>query len=82
MELAIFGSANGGVVLVAAPFRPPHDAIAQHGPLLPRGHLRVIDVDRAPWPELLAQLDRHRYAPLGVADVDALLGSSAVRISV
>ncbi|AXK72397.1 hypothetical protein DWG18_09000 [Lysobacter sp. TY2-98] len=79
MELAIFASASGGVVLVPTPFRPPDDAITLHGPLVPRGFLRVIDAEAAPWPELVLQLERHLFAALGAAEAGVLLGSSAAR---
>ncbi|WP_133499771.1 hypothetical protein [Cognatilysobacter terrigena] len=81
MELAIYGSADGGIVLVPAPFEPPHDAVQLHGPLTARGFLRVLDADAAPWPELVLQLERHLFAALGAAEAHVLLGSSAARTS-
>ena len=78
MELTVYRSADGGAVLVPVALLPPRDAVRVHGPLTTRGHVHIADVDAAPWPELVLQLERHLFAVLGPAEADVLFGGMGV----
>ena len=78
MDLALYDSVDGGIVLVPVPLLPPREAIRLHGPLVARGRLRVPDTRIAPWPEIAMQLDRHLFAALGAPEAGVLLEAHEV----
>ncbi|WP_133477439.1 hypothetical protein [Cognatilysobacter segetis] len=72
--LAVYACRDGTMLFVPSGEAPVPDAIRAHGPLTFRGHIDVDPRRSATWRELLAQIDRHRFATVGLGEVALLLG--------
>ena len=78
--LAVFACRDGAVLFVPAACEPPSDALHAHGPLAFRGHIDIHPHRSPSWRELLAQIDRHLFATIGLAEVALLLGPDAAAL--
>ena len=72
--LAVYTCRGGTMLFVPAGDPPVDEALAAHGPLAFRGHIDMRPHPSNVWRELLAQIDRHRFATVGLGEVALLLG--------